>query len=131
MAANQAEMLKLYKEIGSTELAMYGALPSYLTMMYMNIYMGAAASAPPNVTDPVAIAESVGFDMSWTDPTLAPFGTLPRDPEIFYNDFFNPWRRFPDEPLAAWDPANQGSATGGGKRLKDQIQSHIQWRGST
>jgi len=103
----QAEMLDLYKEVGSTDYAMYGVMPPYLSMLYIIMHAGVSAMYP-NVTDPAMIAQLTGFDATWTDPFLAPWGTLPKDDATFYGTFFNPWRKFPEDPYAAWDPANQG-----------------------
>lgn len=102
----QSDMLELYKEIGSTEFAMYGAFPPYLSLLYMLMH-GAFSAMNPNVTDPATIAQLAGFDAAWTDPFLAPWGTLPNN-DTFYSTYFNPWRKFPTDPYSAWDPANQG-----------------------
>jgi hypothetical protein len=104
---NQVEMLELYREIGSTDLSMYGAFPPYLSVLYAGMHAGTSAMYP-NVTDPATIAQFAGFDNSWTDPFLAPWGTLPKDDATFYGGYFNPWRKFPENPLSAWEPANQG-----------------------
>jgi hypothetical protein len=70
-------------------------LPTYLTLLYYNYFPLFNSS-----TDP--------FDQSWTNPQMAPFGTLPTDPQVFHEQFLNPWRRIPTDIGDAWNPTKQG-----------------------
>jgi hypothetical protein len=103
---NQVEILKLYDSITSSR---YGAPldpVNFLTMMYNALFLGAQAVAPTG-TSPIDIAKMLNFDMSWTHPTLAPFGTLSNNSMVFYS-IFNNFRKIPANPFEAWDPAKIG-----------------------
>ena len=106
IAERQADMLQLYKDLGNTQYAMPGFLPPYLTLFYLSKYMEAVATHPEG-TDLVTITESVGFDTTWTEPSLAPFGTMPKDNKTLFYETLNNWRKVPEDGLSAWDPANQ------------------------
>jgi len=96
---NQRNMLELYKTLlDDSTYVLQDALPTYLSMLYFMKFLGSPAADPnSNVT-----LQDVGFDTSWTEPTLAPFGTLTSDPQVFYNEIFHPWRQLPSDPAQAW-----------------------------
>merc|ERR1719346_574088 len=77
---HQEHMLQLYKTFTESEFILENSLPPYLSMLYLLTWAGSPAADPnSNVT-----LQDVGFDTSWTDSKLAPFGVLTNDPQEFY-----------------------------------------------